>query len=94
MKKCIYYKGISAHSHTCDAQVTPCENCILRVYFPFPEVKADMKKNMNTSSAALTEDDRRRMRKAALIKMLAMGVFVVVVMIFGSMHMQIKQMTA
>lgn len=43
-----------------------------------------MKKNMNTSSAALTEDDRRKMRKAALIKMLAMGVFVVVVMIFGS----------
>ena len=53
-----------------------------------------MKKNMNTSSAALTEDDRRKMRKAALIKMLAMGVFVVVVMIFGSMHMITKQMTA
>ena len=43
-----------------------------------------MKKNMNTSSAALTEDDRRKMRKAALIKMLAMGIFVVVVMVFGS----------
>ncbi len=51
--------------------------------------EADMKKNMN-NSAALTEDERRKMRKAALIKMLAMGVFVVVVMIFGSMHMITK----
>ena len=42
-----------------------------------------MKKNMN-NSAALTEDERKKMRKAALIKMLAMGVFVVVVMVFGS----------
>jgi len=42
-----------------------------------------MKKNMN-NSAALTEDERKKMRKAALIKMLAMGIFVVVVMVFGS----------
>lgn len=42
-----------------------------------------MKKNMN-NSAALTEDERKKMRKAALIKMLAMGILVVVVMIFGS----------
>ena len=47
-----------------------------------------MKKNMNTSSAALTEDERKKMRKAALIKMLAMGIFVVVVMVFGSIDSQ------
>ena len=53
-----------------------------------------MKKNMNTSSSALTEEDRKKMRKAALIKMCAMIVFCICVMIFGSMHMTIKQMTA
>lgn len=54
-----------------------------------------MKKNMNTSSPALTEDqDRKKMRRAALIKMLAMFIFCIVVMIFGSMHMTTKQMTA
>lgn len=43
-----------------------------------------MKKNMNTSSSALTEEDRKKMRKAALIKMCAMIVFCICVMIFGS----------
>lgn len=50
-----------------------------------------MNKNMNmNNSPVLTEDERKRMRKSALIKMIAMLVFIIVVMIFGSLHMITK----
>lgn len=53
-----------------------------------------MNENKLNSSPALTEDqDRKKIRRAALIKMGAMLAFVVVVLIFGSMHAPIIQMT-
>ena len=54
-------------------------------------MKEDEKKN---NSAVLSQDELRRMRRLSLLKLGAMGIFAAIIIIFGSMHMQIKQMTA
>ena len=41
-------------------------------------------KNKNINTAALTEEERRKMKRAALIKMLIIGIFLGVVIIWGS----------
>ena len=41
-------------------------------------------KNKNVDTAALTEEERRKMKRAALIKMLIIGIFLGVVIIWGS----------
>ena len=48
----------------------------------------------NKHNAVLSQDELERMRKLSLFKIGAMIVFAAVVIVFGSMHMQIKQMTA
>ncbi|SEH63982.1 hypothetical protein SAMN02910265_01860 [Ruminococcus flavefaciens] len=47
-------------------------------------------KNKNVDTAALKEEERRKMKRAALIKMLIIGIFLGVVIIWGSMHMITK----
>lgn len=47
-------------------------------------------KNKNINTAALTEEERRKMKRAALIKMLIIGIFLGVVIIWGSMQAPIK----
>ena len=41
-------------------------------------------KNKNVDTAALTEEERRKMKRASFIKMLIIGIFLGVVIIWGS----------
>lgn len=53
-----------------------------------------MKLNNYQNTAALTEEERRKMKKAALFKMAAMALLALAVIIFGTIDIPIKQMTA
>ena len=48
----------------------------------------------NKHNAVLSQDELRRMRRLSLLKLGAMGIFAAIIIIFGSMHMTTKQMTA
>ena len=55
----------------------------------------ELAQSASSSSPKVDElAEKKKNQKKSLIKMGAMGVFVLVMLIFSSLHMQIKQMTA